>query len=191
MRTAARSNQVECAACGMVRVRFDKQGRRCAPPCSHCRADAGSTRRRHPESRRCGVREGRLHRGPGTTVQVPRGDRDADTAAHYLVELWTRTNGLSLPVTTGPTAHAITFQRRSGFAPEGYGLDVTPQRITVSASTAAGLFYGAVTLWQLLPPATETGRIPAQTIRDAPVYPWRGVMLDSAATFSHRPSCTP
>ncbi len=111
---------------------------------------------------------------------MPRGDRDADDAARYLVELWTRTNGLSLPVTTGPARHAITFRRRSGFAPEGYGLDVTPQRITVSASTAAGLFYGAVTLWQLLPPATETGQIPVQTIRDAPVYRWRGLMLDSA-----------
>ena len=117
---------------------------------------------------------------PATTIQVPRGDRDADADARYLVEMWTRTNGLSLSVTTGPAPHAITFRRRSGFAPEGYGVDVTPQRITVSASTAAGLFYGAVTLWQLLPPATETGQIPAQTIRDAPVYPWRGLMLDSA-----------
>jgi hexosaminidase len=118
-----------------------------------------------------------------TSVQVPRGDRDADAAARYLIQLWTRTNNLSLRVITGSAAHAITFRHRGGFAPEGYGLEVTPQRITVSASTAAGLFYGAVTLWQLLPPGTETGRIPAQTIHDAPAYAWRGLMLDSARHF--------
>jgi hexosaminidase len=120
--------------------------------------------------------------GPTTAVRVPRGDRDADHAARYLVELWTRTNGLTLPVTSGAasTSNTIAFRRRRGFGPEGYGLTVTPHRITVSANSAAGLFYGAVTLWQLLPPGGNTGQIPVQTIRDAPTYAWRGLMLDSA-----------
>jgi hexosaminidase len=131
---------------------------------------------------------------PSTTVHVPRGDRDAGSAARYLVELWTRTNGLALPVVTvtatagaksagAPNAGTIEFRRRSGFGPESYGLEVEPQRITVSASSATGLFYGAVTLWQLLPPGGSTGQIPAQTIRDAPAYAWRGLMLDSARHF--------
>jgi hexosaminidase len=120
-----------------------------------------------------------------TRVSVPRGDRDADSAARYLVELWTRTNGLTLPVTLGTasTAHTIEFRHQRGFGPEAYGLRVTPQRITVSASSAAGLFYGAVTLWQLLPPGGNTGQIPAEIIRDAPAYAWRGLMLDSARHF--------
>ena len=80
-------------------------------------------------------------------------------------------------------APSIEFRRRSGFAAEAYELQVAPQRITVSATSAAGLFYGAVTLWQLLPPGGNKGEIPAQTIRDAPVYPWRGLMLDSARHF--------
>ncbi len=134
--------------------------------------------------------------GPGyfsvdgnTRLRVAPGDRDADNAARYLVALWTRTNGLTVPVTIAPVAAAgsgaktIAFRHQSGFAPEGYGIDVTPERITVSASSAAGLFYGAVTLWQLLPPGTNTGRIPAQTIRDAPIYRWRGLMLDSSRHF--------
>jgi hexosaminidase len=126
---------------------------------------------------------------PTTTVRVPRGDRDADNAARYLVGLWTRTNGLTLPVSTSaagidtPRTHTIAFRHRRGFGPEAYGLKITPQRITVSASSAAGLFYGAVTLWQLLPPGGSTGQIPAQTIRDAPTYAWRGLMLDSARHF--------
>jgi hexosaminidase len=123
-----------------------------------------------------------------TTVRAPRGDRDAGDAARYLVELWTRTNGLTLPVrvsTAGidtPHTNSIAFRHQPGFGPEAYGLKITPQRITVSASSAAGLFYGAVTLWQLLP-AGSAGQIPAQTIRDAPAYAWRGLMLDSARHF--------
>jgi hexosaminidase len=126
---------------------------------------------------------------PATVVRVPPGDGDSDKAAHYLVDLWTRTNGLTLPVLRGAAGadpssdHSIEFRRRSGFAAEAYELKVTPRRITVSAGSAAGLFYGAVTLWQLLPPGAGTGQIPAQTIRDAPAYSWRGLMLDSARHF--------
>lgn len=116
---------------------------------------------------------------------VPPGDRDADAAAHRLAALWRRTNGLTLPVRNraARTAMAtIEFRRRSGFAPEAYGIEVTPQRITVSASSSAGLYYGAVTLWQLLPPGS-TAQIPAQTIRDAPSFAWRGLMLDSSRHY--------
>jgi hexosaminidase len=132
---------------------------------------------------------GSFNIGPATLVRVPSGDHDAAAAARYLVELWTRTNHLTLPVGAGtPSTHSsssdtITFRHRSGFGPEAYGLEVTPRRITVSASSAAGLFYGAVTLWQLLPPGADTGRIPVQAIRDLPKYAWRGLMLDSARHF--------
>jgi hexosaminidase len=124
----------------------------------------------------------RVRRGHG------HGDSDAEAAARYLAELWARTNGLTLRIASGraETAAAtpsIEFRRRSGFAAEAYELQVAPQRITVSATSAAGLFYGAITLWQLLPPGGNQGEIPAQTIRDAPVYAWRGLMLDSARHF--------
>jgi hexosaminidase len=139
-----------------------------------------------------------------TVVIVPPGDRDAGNAAHYLVELWTRTNGLTLPIITGaagrggagrggagrsatgtdsPSATMISFRRRSGLGPEAYELEVLPQRITVAASSSAGMFYGAITLWQLLPIGGDGNRIPAQIIRDAPAYKWRGLMLDSARHF--------
>jgi hexosaminidase len=132
---------------------------------------------------------GSFNLGAATTVCVPSGDNDADQAAGYLVELWSRTNGLALPVTIGgastgaPGTDVIEFQRHSGFGPEAYAIEVAPHRITVSAASAAGLFYGAVTLWQLLPPGAAAGQIPAQSIRDAPTYAWRGLMLDSARHF--------
>ena len=126
-----------------------------------------------------------------TRLLVAPGDRDARDAARYLVDLWSRTNGLPRPRASGNAgaaaagrgAKTIVFRHQSGLGPEAYELDVTARRIMVSASSSAGLFYGAVTLWQLLPPGGRTGQIPAQTIRDAPAYRWRGLMLDSSRHF--------
>jgi hexosaminidase len=127
-----------------------------------------------------------------TVVTVPKGDSQAENAARYLVELWQRSNALALRVSVDATNSAtraaitdstITFRRAQGFAAEEYQLKVRPHRIAVSATSGAGLFYGAMTLWQLLPPDLSLRQIPAQTIRDAPRYGWRGLMLDSARHF--------
>jgi hexosaminidase len=141
--------------------------------------------------------DGSFEIGAATVVKVPKGDADAASAARYLVELWQRSNALVLPVTVGAAASPmpasaaasvatdsmIAFRRTQGFDREGYQLEIRPHRITVSASTGAGLFYGAMTLWQLLPPDLNSRRIPSQTIIDAPRYAWRGLMLDSARHF--------
>lgn len=112
---------------------------------------------------------------------------DAAQAGRYLVELWKRSNGLVIPLAAAAPAAAggsvIIFQEAPGFGPEAYRLEVAPNRVTVSASSSAGLFYGAVSLWQLLPAGLQSGRIQAQTIVDEPKYAWRGLMLDSSRHF--------
>ncbi|GAB2538987.1 beta-N-acetylhexosaminidase [Rhodanobacter koreensis] len=110
-------------------------------------------------------------------------------AADYLAELLARTRDLRLSVHRGDVvAHAIVL-RLDPHAPvadrEGYALDVTPQGIEISARDDAGLFYGVVTLWQLLTPDAQHGavQLPAMHIRDQPRFAWRGLMLDSARHF--------
>lgn len=74
---------------------------------------------------------------------------------------------------------------------EGYVLEVTPKHVTVRASAAAGAFWGAQTLRQLLPPAAFSGRgrggdpwrIPCLEIEDSPRFPWRGSLVDPARHF--------
>ena len=124
---------------------------------------------------------------PATIIQAEAGSAGALQGAHYLSALWKQSNRLSLPVVSKASVpkgdSLITLRTEPGFAAEAYRLEVSPHRIVISATTAAGLFYGAVTLWQLLPPGASGGEIAAQTITDAPRYPWRGLMLDSARHF--------
>jgi hexosaminidase len=109
--------------------------------------------------------------------------------ARYLSELIARTRGLRLPVNQGAaTTRGIVLLRDPSAAVangEGYALDVTPQGIRISARDDAGLFYGAVTLWQLLTPDAQRGavQVPAMHISDQPRFPWRGLMLDSTRHF--------
>ncbi len=42
--------------------------------------------------------EGAFTVDQATRIEVPRGDREAEAAARYLVDSWTRTNGLTLSV---------------------------------------------------------------------------------------------
>jgi hexosaminidase len=132
-------------------------------------------------------RNGAFTLDAATRIQVPQHRPEAEQSAHYVADLWKRTNGLQVPVISKdgrtPGTSVIRFEQQSGYGPEAYRLEVTPQRITVTASTGAGLFYGAVTLWQLLPVNPGGGTIPAQTIVDEPRYPWRGLMLDSSRHF--------
>ncbi len=74
-----------------------------------------------------------------------------------------------------PVAEVRT-QIRAGIPAQGYRLSITPDRITVQASDAAGAFYAQQTLRQLV---RHTGEpVACCEIEDWPDFPVRGVMLD-------------
>ncbi len=79
--------------------------------------------------------------------------------------------------------NAIYLQLDSKLGKEAYVLDVQTDKIVCKASSNAGLFYGLQTLAQLI--QTENGKstVPAVLIEDAPVYGWRGYMLDESRHF--------
>lgn len=74
---------------------------------------------------------------------------------------------------------------------DGYTLDVTPTKITVTGRDATGLFYGMQTLMQLLPAEIESTTIvkdvnwsiPCVNITDEPRFEYRGIMLDVSRHF--------
>ncbi|MGC8669171.1 MAG: glycoside hydrolase family 20 zincin-like fold domain-containing protein [Chthonomonadales bacterium] len=73
------------------------------------------------------------------------------------------------------TALYLRLDTRLGRA-EGYVLTVQPASVTIEAADAAGAFYGAMTLKQIL--RQHTLELPALRIEDWPDFPNRGVMLD-------------
>jgi hexosaminidase len=127
------------------------------------------------------------------TPVISRSDAAAPQfAARHFIETLARTSALRLKLATGdnvPAHRAIVFQLDPNAPvarPGGYALDVTPQGITVTARDAKGLFYGGVTLWQLLTPGAGNAAqvsVPALRIEDWPRFAWRGLMLDSARHF--------
>ena len=123
--------------------------------------------------------------GSRLDIVVPPGDTDAERSAHELAELLSTPGGLPLQVVSGAARDgAIVLARAGRLGPEGYRLDVKPHRITIEAESAAGWFYGGITLWQLARAPAGAARVfDAQLIEDRPRFRWRGLMLDSARHF--------
>lgn len=114
----------------------------------------------------------RLTAGPGAA-------RPADLLAGYL--------GPDRPRTAeGPE---IRLELRRPAAPaagsaepsEAYRVEITPERVLLTAPAEAGLFHAVQTLRQLL--SADKRSLPCVTIEDAPLLAWRGVMLDVARHF--------
>ena len=118
-------------------------------------------------------------------IAIPAGDAEARQTAVYLRDLLKDSRGLSLTIREGGAGKAAVTLRRDGAKGEAYRLSSNADGVVIAAADEAGLFYGAVTLWQL---ATQTpgqgpARIEAVTIEDTPRFAWRGLMLDSARHF--------
>jgi hexosaminidase len=129
---------------------------------------------------------------------------DADEAGRC-VAVWLRdmlgaATGLPLRDGRGPrdavTLRVVDPEARSPTAAaslgaEGYRMSVTGDGVSLEASSAAGLFYGAQTLRALLPASayrrapiySGPWHIPLVTIEDRPRFGWRGALLDVARHF--------
>ena len=81
--------------------------------------------------------------------------------------------------------------KEAEFGKEGYSLTSSNGSVQIVATSSAGLFYGAQTLLQLLPPEIFSTHqvsgvkweVPCVEITDIPRFPWRGLMLDVSRHF--------
>ncbi|HUJ31154.1 MAG TPA: family 20 glycosylhydrolase [Candidatus Acidoferrum sp.] len=66
---------------------------------------------------------------------------------------------------------------------EGYTLDVTPSRATLTATNTLGALHGLETFLQLVQSTPAGFAAPAVHIEDKPRFPWRGLMIDVSRHF--------
>lgn len=112
---------------------------------------------------------------------------EALTTATQFIDLLRSTGGPALRLADTGEQAAVRFvlDPATGGA-EGYTLHVGQDGVRIQGATSAGLFHGAVSLWQLLPVGGGQGApaaLDAVDITDSPRLAWRGVMLDSVRHF--------
>ncbi|MEU6808361.1 beta-N-acetylhexosaminidase [Streptomyces sp. NPDC046831] len=147
---------------------------------------------------------GRLSAGPSgggrcsidgaTTIEAAPG---TEGVARWLRTTVGAATGYPLPPSHGEDAPRIVLRisPEPGGEPDGpeaYRLSAAGRRVVVGGASAAGVFWGAQTLRQLLGPdafrrapvtVRDAWEFPAVTIHDRPRFRWRGLLLDVARHF--------
>lgn len=66
---------------------------------------------------------------------------------------------------------------------ESYALEVTSSGVRIDAATVAGAMHGLQTMLQMVQPSGDAYVLPFMTIKDAPRFRWRGLMIDCGRHF--------
>jgi len=140
-----------------------------------------------PRPAKVELRDGRFAFGPQARIAVIGEDAEATRIAQDFASRVQLARGFAPNVGGTVDGAAVVFAIDPNIAPAGdeaYVVDITAQGAKVSARKPAGLFYGAVTLWQLVADGGKgEASIATQRIEDAPRFGWRGLMLDVARHF--------
>lgn len=107
-------------------------------------------------------------------------------AARFFNEYLNQLHGVTLKTAKkGGPANAIHLRvQRKDTVSGGYELDVANSQISINGNDENGVFYGVQSLLQLLPvEKTVALNVPHVSIKDAPRYAYRGVMLDVGRHF--------
>lgn len=121
-----------------------------------------------------------------TRIVFPAGNKAMERNAQFLAEYIRETTGLSLATATtakaGASVNLVIDSKLHG--DEAYSITVGKKGVVVAGRTEKGVFYGIQTLRKSLPVArTESIKLPAVKIADAPRFGYRGMMLDCSRHF--------
>lgn len=117
-----------------------------------------------------------------TAERVVCGDASLKAMAEDFANDYQALTGVRLQVATGTSAQegdiffTLGADKAKGLKDEGYLLDVTADRMTVTAEAVAGANWGGKTILQGM--KSGSGSFPLGTARDYPLYKVRGIILD-------------
>ncbi|MCC7466134.1 MAG: carbohydate-binding domain-containing protein [Saprospiraceae bacterium] len=85
----------------------------------------------------------------------------------------------------------IRLEKDASIPTEGYQLNITPELVSIKASSEAGIFYGIQSLRQLTPleawfAPRKSLQLPCAEVRDEPRFSYRGLHLDVARNFQRK-----
>lgn len=112
--------------------------------------------------------------------------------AGALAASWPALFGKAAQLHIGKGSHTVGISLRKTSAvthPEGYILTISGENgVVITASSAAGIFYGIQSLKTLLPPElwqkpATSAQVPCLTARDEPRFSYRGLHVDVARNF--------
>ena len=130
-----------------------------------------------------------------TTIYVQNQSVELEQIGKFLANKLNTSTGYGIEVKSTNEVQSeggifLSITKDETLGDEGYELTITKEGIKLTANKPAGIFYGVQTIRQLLPPAVEMPSvqkgdwaIATGTIRDYPVYSYRGSMLDVARHF--------
>ena len=122
----------------------------------------------------------------GTSLIYKSSNKDLKAAAHFFVVGINKISGISL-LQNKKKAHNIELNitPTKEIGDEGYLLNVTQDKISITANTRVGLVYAMQSLFQVLP-QTRSNRllaVPCMQVKDYPRFKWRGMHLDVSRHF--------
>ena len=127
----------------------------------------------------------------GSNTAIAAASPEAKTVAEFFAAKMRTATGLNIQVAEKGNIQLSVDPSLDVANDEGYTLDVTKDCAVVVAKTAQGLFYCMQSFLQLLPAEIESPskvngiawQAPAVSIKDAPRFGYRGIMLDPCRHF--------
>ncbi|KYP13329.1 family 20 glycosylhydrolase [Flavihumibacter sp. CACIAM 22H1] len=123
---------------------------------------------------------------PSTIIQLNGKEAELAAAATFFNSQLKRIAGYSLSTgTAGTNFIEFSLKELPALNKEGYQLSVQPNRISITATTKAGLLYGMQSVFQCLPAIRTNAplQVPVLEITDQPRFGYRGIMIDVSRHF--------
>lgn len=126
--------------------------------------------------------------GRSTTIVYPATNEKMHRTADFLATFIKEMTGTEVRVSDKEkSSNAIILAVDSTMGhPEGYKLQITPEKVLLTGGSEAGVFYGIQTIHKALPILKDgkvAAALPAGTVTDFPRFRYRGFMIDVGRHF--------
>ena len=123
-----------------------------------------------------------------TTIVYPATNEKMHRTADFLATFIKEMTGTEVRVSDKEkSSNAIILAVDSTMGhPEGYKLQITPEKVLLTGGSEAGVFYGIQTIHKALPILKDgkvAAALPAGTVTDFPRFRYRGFMIDVGRHF--------